>query len=36
MPVETASIRRPVPAGRLPGLASAGVIARGMLRGALI
>ena len=36
MSLETISIRRPVPAGRLPGLASAGIVARGVRRGALI
>ncbi len=36
MSAETISIRRPVRAGRLPGLAPTGVAARGALRGALI
>src|SRR6266545_4575386 len=36
MSAETISIRRPARADRLPGLASAGVAARGALRGALI
>ena len=36
MAVEMISIRRPVPAARHPGLASAGIVARGVQRGALI
>ena len=36
MSAETISIRHPVRSGRFPGLASAGVTARGALRGALI
>lgn len=36
MAVETISSRRPVPAARHPGLASAGIVARSVQRGALI
>ena len=36
MSAETISIHRPVPAGRFSGLASTGMVARGMIRGALL